>query len=120
MGANRRGARDLVLVLADGHLDLSAGGFPGLIALDDDHCTRYGESISICILRQLIDQAARYAMRYPLTAAQLHSLSCEFLITAITLHVPSRPSGGRLRGGRFCVEMHFHRGMLRRVRWVVP
>jgi len=69
VGANRRGARDLVLVLTDGHLDLSAGGFPGLIALDDDHCTRYEESISIWIFRQLIDQAARYALRYPLTAA---------------------------------------------------
>ena len=120
MGANRRGARDLVLVLTDGHLYLSAGGFPGLIALDDDHCTRYGESISICILRQLIDQAARHTLRYPLTAAQLLSLCCEFLITAITLHAFRYPSGGRLRGRGFCVAMHFHRGMLRRVRWVVP
>ena len=116
MGANRRGARDLVLVLTEGHLDLSAGGFPGLIALDDDQCTRYGESISICILRQLIDQAARHTLRYPLTVTQLLSLCCEFLITAITLHVPSRPSGGRLRGGRFCVAMHLHWGMLRRVK----
>jgi hypothetical protein len=67
-----------------------------LIALNDDHRTRYEEAIPFRVLRQLIGQAARYAMRYPLPAAQLLRLRFEFLATSVTFHELCHCAGGRL------------------------
>jgi len=70
-----------------------------LIALNDDHRTRYEEAIPIRVLRQLIGQAARYAMRNPLAAAQLLRLRFEFLAASVTFHECCQCPGGRFRIG---------------------